>query len=159
MFQKSNHIMKKLLLTASLILTVFILNAQQNKQEIASKLKAMEVSWNKAYFEKDHGVKVFNEIIADDFLSTGSDGLAHNKAQLIKSETETKNITTSVDLGPMTVNFYGNNIASVTGSHTAKGKNEKGQAFNKKYAWTDVYMERNGKWQCIASGTTLFENK
>lgn len=147
--------MKKLLLSFSMLMFVFIANAQQNKQAIEAKLKAMEVAWNNSSLQKDRGAKVYSEILADDFYATCSDGVARNKVEIIKFDTETKAVTTKVDLGPMSVKFFANNIASVTGTHTVTGKGENGKAFTKNYAWTDVYMERNGKWQCIASGTTL----
>jgi len=147
--------MKKLVLSFSMLLLVFFANAQQNKQEVIAKLKALEVLWNNSPLEKDHGAKAYGEILADDFYATCSDGIARNKAEIIKFDTESKDVVASVKLGQMKVNFYGDNLASVTGSHVVKGKTQEGKEFTKNYAWTDVYMERKGKWQCIASGTTV----
>ena len=54
----------------------------------------------------------------------------------------------------MDVHVYGPNIATVVGTSTEAGTDKDGKAFNRSYAWTDTWMERDGKWQCIASGGT-----
>ena len=80
-----------------------------------------------------------------------------NKEQSIKlnyDSTETEIIN-----GPMSVDFYGSNIATVIGTLTGKGKDKNGKAFSKYHAWANTYMERNGKWQCITSGGTLVPEK
>jgi hypothetical protein len=60
---------------------------------------------------------------------------------------------TSEELGPITVRVFGN-TAIVTGSDTEvstdRGKNSSG-----KYVWTDIFVLRNGKWQAVASQSTI----
>lgn len=144
--------MKKFILSISILLLIVVANAQQNKTEIASKLKAMEVAWNNASMSKDHGIKVKSEIIADDFYGMGDNNKLLNKQELIKSEAEAFDVTTNVVNGEMYVHFFGDNVATVVGSHVTKGKGKDGKAFTKHFSWTDTYMQRNGKWQCIGSG-------
>ena len=47
---------------------------------------------------------------------------------------------------------YGPNLATVSGTTTEKGKDKDGKQFTRSYVWVDTWMERNGKWQCIAEG-------
>jgi hypothetical protein len=52
----------------------------------------------------------------------------------------------------MDVHVYGPNLATVSGTTTEKGKDKVGKQFTRSYVWVDTWMERNGKWECIAEG-------
>jgi len=39
-----------------------------DKTELETKLKGIEASWNLSQLDKDHGLKLLEEIIADDFF-------------------------------------------------------------------------------------------
>lgn len=60
--------------------------------------------------------------------------------------------TQSIELGPMKVRVFGR-TAIVTGSDTEKSM-YKGKDSSGKYVWTDVFVNRNGRWQAVASETT-----
>lgn len=151
--------MKKILLSFGLILIVFFANAQQNKKETIAKLKSMELSWMNAFLEKDHGVKIMNEIIADDYFEIGPDGKMLIKSESIKALIESKDVTKSATQETMNVHFYGENVAVVMGKHYLKGISQNGKPFNRHFAWADTFMERNGKWQCISGCYNLIEEK
>lgn len=119
-----------------------------NQAEIATKLKGMEATWNLSSLDKDHGAKAINDIVADDFYGTNLKGELNDKKWILSNLDST---ITEVVNGPMSVHFYGSNFATVVGSHISKEKGKDGKTLTKHNAWTDTYMERNGKWQCIAS--------
>ena len=145
--------MKKILLSITMLAIAFSANAQLDKDSIATKLKAMEVAWNNSALEKDHGVKTKSDILADDYYQIDSKtGKMQNKTESLLHDTNSKDVTISVVNGAMTVHFYGTNVATVIGSHSTKEKDSKGKISSKTHRWVDTYMERNGKWQCIASG-------
>jgi len=123
-----------------------------NKAELETKLKGIEAAWNSSRTDKDFGVKVVDETVSDDFSGFNDKGMKQNKADVLKALAETKETITEIVNGDMSVTFYGDNVASIVGSHVTKGKDIAGKAFTKTTFWTDVFMERNGKWQCIASG-------
>jgi hypothetical protein len=123
-----------------------------NKAELETKLKGMEAAWNLSKMDKDFGVKIVEETVSDDFSSYNDKGLKQTKADIIKALSETKGTISEVINGDMSLTFYGDNVASIVGSHVTKGKDITGKAYTSKTSWTDVFMERNGKWQCIASG-------
>ena len=125
-----------------------------DKAAVAEKLKGMEAAWNLSALEADHGVKVVSEILADDFHQFNSKGEIQNRDQVLKAAAESTETTTEVINGDMNVTFFGNNVATVIGSHVTNGKDKSGKAFSKTTVWNDTYMEREGKWQCIASGST-----
>jgi hypothetical protein len=123
-----------------------------DQTELVTKLKGIESSWNLSQIDKDHGLKLLEEIIADDFFTITDKGVTQNKAEFLKSRTENKEATTEVINGDMTVTFYSDNLATVVGSHVTNGKDIDGKAFSRTSFWTDTFMERNGKWQAIGSG-------
>ena len=123
-----------------------------DKTELETKLKGIEASWNLSQLDKDHGLKLLEEIIADDYLSINNKGVKQNKAELLKSRTENKEIITEVINGDMTVTVFGDNVATIVGSNVTKGKDKDGKAFSRTSFWTDTYMKRNGKWQAIGTG-------
>ena len=61
----------------------------------------------------------------------------------------------------MDVHVYGPNVATVSGTTTekGKGKGKDGKQFTRSYVWVDTWMERNGKWECIAEGVMQLPKK
>jgi hypothetical protein len=112
----------------------------------------MEASWNLSALDKDHGVKFLEEIISDDFSQFNASGGKQGKSELLKSRAETKETITEVINGDMVLTFYSDNVATIVGSNVTKGKDEAGKVYTETSFWTDTFMERNGKWQAIASG-------
>jgi hypothetical protein len=125
-----------------------------NKTDLETKLKGIEASWNLSNLDKDHGVKFNDDLLADDFSGFNDKGVKQGKAEVLNSLSDTKGTINSVVNGDMSVTFYGDNVASIVGSHVTKGTDEAGKDYTKTTNWTDTFMERNGKWQCIASGSS-----
>ncbi len=129
----------------------------QDNSAIETKLKQMEDAWEKAYLDKDSAA--LSSMIADDFAGVNSEGKQRNKSQLLaemKSETDTLNSATNDN---MQVHVYGPNVATVVGTSMEKGKEKNGKEFSHSFAWVDVWMERNGKWECISEGVTVIPKK
>jgi ketosteroid isomerase-like protein len=55
----------------------------------------------------------------------------------------------------MDVRIYGGQFAVVTGTSSEVGKDKDGKAFNRTFRWTDVWVDRKGKWQCVSSQANL----
>lgn len=155
------------LITPVLALTAFLAfatvpaaHAQAGNEAIKTKIKQMEDSWAKAQMDKDHGAAVIGGLLAEDYAGVSGKGEFRNKAaQIAKLKEDTDTYTSSVN-DTMEVNVYGTNVAVVCGKSTEKGKDKEGKEFTRSYGWVDTWMERNGKWECIAgSGTLLPEKK
>ncbi|MEO5719931.1 MAG: nuclear transport factor 2 family protein [Chthoniobacterales bacterium] len=126
---------------------------------IKAAIKSNEDAWAKAQMDKDHGVAVIGAMVAEDFHGVTSKGVVQNKAAMLekmKADTDTysSSVNDSVD-----VNVYGSNVATACGKSTEKGKDKDGKEFTRTYAWTDTWMERNGKWECIGGAGTLVSDK
>ena len=128
-------------------------HAQENAADsnaVQANLKQMEDTWVKALVTKDYAA--VGNMIADDFAGFNPEGKHVTKSQLLdeaKNETDTLSSATNDNLD---VHVYGPNLATVSGTTTEKGKDKDGKQFTHTYVWVDTWMERNGKWQCIAEG-------
>ena len=102
-----------------------------------------------------HDPSVAQAYLADDYRGVSSKGQMMNKASLlaeIKKDTDTY---TSVKNGKMDVRVYDGRFAVVMGTSTEIGKEKDGKPFKRNFRWTDAWVDRNGKWQCVASQSLL----
>jgi hypothetical protein len=119
---------------------------------VETKIKAMEDSWAASQMQKDHGASVVDGFLASDYSGVGSKGEIRNKAeQMDHIRTDSDTYTSSTN-DTMEVRMYGSDVAVVCGKSTEAGKDKDGKSFSRSYAWADTWMQRNGQWQCIASG-------
>ncbi len=124
----------------------------QTSSDVETKIKAMEDSWAASQLQKDHGASVVDGLIAADYAGVGSKGEIRDKAKQIEHIRADTDTYTSSKNDSMVVHSYGADLATVCGTSTEAGKDKDGKDFTRSYAWVDTWMQRNGKWQCIASG-------
>jgi len=128
-------------------------HSQENAADsstVQANLKQMEDTWVKALVNKDQAA--VGNMIADDFAGFNPEGKHLGKSQLLDEAKNEPNTLSSAVNENMDVHVYGPNLATVSGTTTEKGKDKHGKQFTRSYVWVDTWMERNGKWQCIAEG-------
>src|SRR6266487_3068644 len=128
-------------------------HAQENAADssaVQANLKQMEDAWVKALVSKDQAA--VGNMIADDFAGFNPEGKHVTKSQLLDEVKNEPNTLSSATNENIDVHVYGPNLATVIGTTTEKGKGKDGKQFTRSYVWVDTWMERNGKWQCIAEG-------
>jgi ketosteroid isomerase-like protein len=128
-------------------------HAQENAADssaVQANLKQMEDTWVKALVNKDSAA--VGNMIADDFAGFNPEGKHVTKPQLLDEMKNESNTLSSATNDNMDVHVYGPNLATVSGTTTEKGKDKAGKQVTRSYVWVDTWMERNGKWQCIAEG-------
>jgi ketosteroid isomerase-like protein len=127
------------------------LQAKQAKADsdaaISQTLQAMEQAWLNA--EKNHDTAAFEKLVADDWIAISPDGKMQTKAERA-AEIKTAHIA-SATLGDMKVRVFGD-TAVVTGTDDEITMKD-GEKSSDHYAWTDVFVKRNGKWLAVASQT------
>ena len=129
----------------------------QDNAPVETKLKQMEDAWAKALQDKDQAA--VGNMVADDYAGITSKGEHQNKSQLL-DEVKTSNDTLSASTNDsMEVHVYGPNLATVVGMSTEKGKDKDGKQFSRSFGWVDTWMERNGKWECIAEAVMQMKKK
>lgn len=124
---------------------------------IKSKLKEMEDNWEKATVNKDFAA--LEGMVADDFGGMTHEGKARSKSDLLAQTKKDATEVTSAENKDMAVHVYAPNLATVYGQSVEKGKDKNGKEFTHTYAWVDTWMERDGKWQCIAEGVLRMPDK
>jgi ketosteroid isomerase-like protein len=112
-------------------------------------LREIENKWEASIAA--HDPSVVQAYVATDYRGISSKGKILNKSALvaqIKNDTDTY---TSAKNDRVDVRVYDGRFAVVLGTSTEVGKGKDGKAFRRKFRWTDAWVERNGKWQCVAS--------
>jgi len=142
----------KQMLAVCLFVTASMLAYGQGVEQTLMQMEkdCSKVGMNKASVAND--VKTVERMMADDWVGIDFLGNTISKAQSIANLRSGAATTQSIELGPIKVRVFGD-TAVVTVSDTEKstynGKDSSG-----KYVWTDIYANRNGKWQCVASQST-----
>jgi ketosteroid isomerase-like protein len=110
----------------------------------------VENDWNQALVKRDAGS--LQQFYADEYLYTDPDGLVWDKARDLANLTSGSAARLSAyKLDETRVHMYGD-VAVVTGRNTIKGVFERVYSdVSGAYRFTDVFVKRNGRWQCIAS--------
>jgi ketosteroid isomerase-like protein len=110
----------------------------------------VENDWNQALVKRD--TASLQQFYADEYLYTDPDGLVWDKAKDLANLTSGSAARLSAyKLDDTRVRMYGD-VAVVTGRNTIKGVFERVYSdVSGAYRFTDVFVKRNGRWQCIAS--------
>jgi len=122
------------------------------KMSVDATLKQMEDQWDALM---KHDVAAIEPLIAADFVGVNEEGKVQDRRGLLARAKKDKDTYTSSKNERMAVHRYGNNIAVVVGITKDKGTDRSGKKFDRTYRWTDTWMERGGKWECIAEQVTL----
>jgi ketosteroid isomerase-like protein len=116
-------------------------------------IREIEDKWEASVMT--HDPSIAQAYLADDFRGVSSKGKVMSKSNLlseIKKDTDTYESTKN---GKVDVRVFGGQFAVATGTSTEVGKAKDGQAFKRTFRWTDVWVVRKDKWQCVASQAML----
>ena len=115
----------------------------------AQALIALENQWSEAAVTRDGAA--LDRFYADEYIFTNEDGVASNKAKEIASITTGVFRLTAYKFSDLKVGVYGD-VAVVTGENNIKGTWEDiNKDISGPYRFTDVFVKRGGRWQCVAS--------
>lgn len=127
-------------------------NAGNSLDEYAI-LAYMEMDWSNAEVKRD--MSWFEQNFASDYSGiSSSTAKLSTKAEEIAGMKSDKSVTESAEATDMNIRIEGN-TAVVTGVYRTKGRDEKGQPFDRRIRYTDTYIKRDGRWQVWASQGTL----
>jgi ketosteroid isomerase-like protein len=125
----------------------------QSKAE--QELIQIERDWCTASLKRE--ATILARILADDYLGVTSAGALETKATSLASLKDTsRTLDVCVD-SDFKVRVYGD-AALVTASATRSGT-EKGVAYkDRRLIYTDMFVRRDGRWQCVGSQSTRVGN-
>lgn len=110
----------------------------------------IEKSWNEALVSND--LAAVSRIVADDWVGIDFKGAMTSKAETLAQLKSGESRNEYVELGDMNLRVYGD-TAVVMGTDTEKSVYQ-GQNTNGRYAFTDVFVKKDGRWQAVASQST-----
>jgi ketosteroid isomerase-like protein len=102
--------------------------------------------WIRAF--QEHDPKLLDPILADDFVAYFPEPVT--KQQYLEATRDTSMKVESVTDDELRVRVLGSggDVALVTGLATQKGR-EQGQAGSHQNRYTEVWVKRAGRWQCL----------
>ncbi len=116
------------------------------------RIIALESAWDQA--EQNRDVNALVNLLADNLVYVDYDGSLSNKQQFLASIKSGDITGEQINNEGVSVHLYNNNVAVSTGIYRDKGI-EKGKPFQRRGRFTNVWLNQNGKWECIASQSTL----
>jgi ketosteroid isomerase-like protein len=119
------------------------------KMSTEATLRDNENKWEAAYAA--HDVSVVESFVASDFVGVSPKYKFTSRSSMISDFKKDKDTYTSAKNETLKVAMFGPNVAVVNGRAREKGTGKDGKTFDRTYYFTDTWMLRNGKWQCIAS--------
>jgi ketosteroid isomerase-like protein len=115
----------------------------------------LERQWNDASIKDD--AAFLDRILADDLTDTSADGTVSTKIQDLADLKSGAFKCTSAVAENFKVRVCGD-MAVVTGRNTIKAQ-FKGKDISGPYQFTDTWMKRDGRWQCVATHGSKVEQK
>lgn len=116
-----------------------------------SLILALESAWNQA--ELHHDANAAASILAGTFISADHHGTLLNKSKYIADLKDPSFNPEEISNSDTSVYLYGD-VAIVTSAYRTKGT-DNGKPFAHHGRFTDTWIKRNGKWQCVADHETL----
>lgn len=123
--------------------------ANEAGDNVSDTIKRLESEWESAISK--HDTATINRVVAEDFVGVSSNGRIGDKQTLISEAKRDKSAYKTASARQMRVYSYGSKVAVVLGVTKESGTTASGRPFDHTYRFTDTWMERNGKWQCIAA--------
>jgi hypothetical protein len=129
--------------------------AQSKSGSVEQELITLENGWNDSLVKHDWAF--LDQIIADDYTGTDSDGIVSAKAQEMATLKSGETVVTSAVADDFKVRVYGD-AAVVTFRFTDKSQS-KGKDTSGQFRITDTWVKSAGRWQCVAGHTSRIAQK
>ena len=136
-----------LAITASVSLSASTTQTVQSDQEVLIEL---ERGWNDAVYRQD--ANFVANLLADEFIVTYDDGARGDKARELALVAEFNQQVVSAVQDDFTVRVY-QDTAVVWFTLNLVGMRQ-GQRAELTLRYTDVWVQRDGRWQCVSSQST-----
>ena len=135
-----------------LALSTVAMTAQQADPR-ESKLLVLERLWNEAQVNRD--AAALDALVSSRFVNTEWDGTISDKQQFLADIRDPRFRPTQANVSEMKMNFFGD-TAVVTGIYHTSGTYQ-GKPYDHVGRFTDTWVMDQGKWQCVASHTSLLK--
>jgi len=140
-----------LLLALASIAPAAAQKAKDDSQE--TKLLVMEHLWNEAQVNRDS--RALDAMIGTSFVNTEYDGELSDKSKFLADIEDPQFNLSSLTIQDLKVNSYGDS-AVVVGIYRTKGTYQ-AKPYEHVGRFTDTWVFTEGRWQCVASHTSLLK--
>lgn len=127
--------------------------APAKKSTPEATIREIEDKWEAAV--KNHDTSIPQMYLAEDFRGISSKGKVVNKSALLAEMKKDTDVYDSTKNGKIDVRVFGGQFAVATAVATETGKDKAGQPFKRSFRWTDIWVLRKEKWECVASQAML----
>lgn len=125
-------------------------NADSHLQEVEQKVRAVEQAWATAV--KERNIEALLQIEAEEYQFTGPGGEVWTRSRSLEAIKSGDLAIDAFELSDVRVRIYGR-TAVVTMQVVWTGR-FRGTDISGPQRMTDVFVERDGRWQCVASQST-----
>ena len=127
--------------------------AAQKADPRESKLTVLERLWNEAQVNRDSAA--LDALVSSRFVNTEWDGEISDKQKFLADIKDPRFKPSQANVQDLKINFFGD-TAVVTGVYHTAGTYQ-GKAYDHVGRFTDTWVLDQGKWQCVASHTSLLK--
>ena len=113
-------------------------------------LVELERSWNEAFYAKD--IEFLDSVLAEEFVATYDDGSQGDRNRELELSASFNQRVISADQEDFTVRVYGD--AAVIWFTLRLVGLRQGQRAEVAFRYTDVWVRRDGRWQCVSAQST-----
>jgi len=140
---------RALLLTLLILVSAAPSPASQQVRSEQESLIQLERDWDEAFHRND--ARFIEPLLADEFMVTYPDGTRGDKAKELELATVDQPIESS-RLDEFTVKVYRDTAVVWFTQHLVGVR--QGQKLGLTFRYMDVFVFRDGRWQCVASQST-----
>ncbi len=127
--------------------------AAQQADPRESKLLVLERLWNEAQVNRDSSA--LDALVSSRFVNTEWDGEISDKQRFLADIKDPLFRPTLANIQDVKMNFFGD-MAVITGVYHTQGTYH-GKPYDHVGRFTDTWFFDLGKWQCVASHTSLLK--
>ena len=127
--------------------------AAQQADPRESKLLVLERLWNEAQVHRDSSA--LDALVSSRFINTEWDGELSDKQRFLADIKDPLFKPTLAQISDVKMNFFGE-TAVITGIYHTEGS-YRGKPYDHIGRFTDTWVFDLGKWQCVASHTSLLK--
>ena len=128
-----------------------VLMTAQQADPRESKLLILERLWNEAQVNRDSAA--LDALVSSRFINTEWDGEVSDKQKFLADIKDPRFKPSMANIQEVKMNFFGD-TAVVTGVYHTQGTYQ-GKPYDHVGRFTDTWVLDLGKWQCVASHTSL----
>ena len=127
--------------------------AAQQADPRESKLLVLERMWNEAQVNRD--AAALEALVSSKFVNTEYDGEVSNKQRFLADIKDPLFKPAVANIQDVKMNFFGD-TAVITGTYHTSGTYQ-GKPYDHVGRFTDTWISDNGRWECVASHTSLLK--